>query len=220
VAETVVRGITNACKESGCELLGGETAEMPGFYKPEEYDLAGFAVGVVDRDKKLNARATLKAGDILLGLPSSGLHSNGYSLARQVFPRSEWKEKADWLLAPTKLYVKTALNLIAKLNKGKQQKVKGLVHVTGGGFIDNIPRILPKHLSAFIKTGSWPILPVFAEIQKRAELSDAEMFRTFNMGIGLVIAVDPKSVEAARKLLKSSFIIGSVDKGSQDVRFS
>jgi phosphoribosylformylglycinamidine cyclo-ligase len=218
LAETVIRGISNACKESDCELIGGETAEMPGFYKPGEYDLAGFATGVVDRDKKLNAKETAKAGDILLGLPSSGPHSNGYSLVRRVFPRSEWKKKAKELLAPTKLYVRPVLNVLSKLNTGKKVRVKGLVHITGGGFTDNIPRILPKKLSAVIKLGSWPVLPIFGEIQKRAALSTGEMYRTFNMGIGMMMAVDPASVNAVRKLLPDSFIVGNLEPGKQDVK--
>src|SRR5262249_48711938 len=131
VAETVIKGIVAACKESDCELLGGETAEMPDFYKPGEYDLAGFATGVVDADKRLKPKDTVNFGDVLLGIPSSGLHSNGYSLVRKVFPRDEWEAKKRWLLAPTRLYVRPALKAISTINKGSKQKLKGFVHVTG-----------------------------------------------------------------------------------------
>jgi len=222
----VVRGITEACRESDCELLGGETAEMPGFYKPGEYDLAGFAVGVVDRDKQLRPKDLLKAGDLLLGLPSSGLHSNGYSLVRRLFTPEDWRERADVLLAPTELYVRSVLAALAKLNKGtsaksagKNWKIKGLVHITGGGFIDNIPRILPKSLSAVIELGSWDIPPIFSEIQKRGSLPDSEMLRTFNMGIGMIMAVSPDAAAAAEKFLPNALRIGRIEKGNQDVRF-
>lgn len=219
LAEKVVRGIVAACKESDCELIGGETAEMPGFYKPGEYDLAGFATGVVSREKKLDAKKTMKEGDILLGLPSSGLHSNGYSLVRKVIPQKEWKKKAAVLLAPTKLYVRSVLSALEKINKGKSQDIRGLVHVTGGGFTDNIPRIFPKHLSPVIKLGSWPIPPIFLEIQERAKLSDAEAYRTFNMGIGMIMVLSPKAVAQAQKCIPNSFIIGSVTKGKNVVQY-
>jgi phosphoribosylformylglycinamidine cyclo-ligase len=217
VAETVIKGIVAACKESDCELLGGETAEMPGFYDPGEYDLAGFATGVVDADKKLNPKKTVKKGDVLLGIPSSGLHSNGYSLVRKVFQEAEWGDKKDWLLAPTRLYVRPALKVLSTLNKGKSIKVKGFVHITGGGFIDNIPRILPDTMSAVITLGSWPVLPVFQEIEARAGLKADDMYRTFNMGIGLVAAVDPSAVAAVQKIVGPSYVIGRVEKGNGTV---
>lgn len=220
IAETVVKGIVAACRESDCELLGGETAEMPGFYKPGEYDLAGFATGVVDKKKQLRPKETVEAGDILLGLPSSGLHSNGYSLVRQVFKEDEWKEWADDLLKPTRLYVRTILPVLEKVNHGKKWGIRGLVHVTGGGFTDNIPRILPDDLQARITMGSWTIPPIFKEIQKRAKISDAEMFRTFNMGIGLILAVEPSAVATVRRFLRDARVIGKIEEGSSGVRYA
>ncbi|MFN0117008.1 MAG: phosphoribosylformylglycinamidine cyclo-ligase [Elusimicrobiota bacterium] len=219
-AEAVVRGIVKACKESQCELLGGETAEMPGFYKPGEYDLAGFAAGVVDKKKKLNPKMTVQVGDILLGLPSSGLHSNGYSLVRKVFKKSEWKKRAKQLLAPTKLYVKSVLPVIRELNKGKTDGIRGLVHVTGGGFTDNIPRILPKNMNAHIAKGTWDIPEIFKEIQHRAKLSDKEMFFTFNMGIGMIVAVAPSALKKAMKMLPQAKLIGQITKGTGVVTYA
>ena len=218
-AETVVRGIVNACKESDCELIGGETAEMPGFYKPGEYDLAGFATGVVEKSKKLRAKETAKAGDFLLGLPSSGFHSNGYSLVRKIFTQQEWKAKSDVLLAPTRLYVRPVLKALDKLNAGGKWNIRGAVHVTGGGFTDNIPRVLPKNLSAEIRIGSWQTPTIFRELQSRAKLSEIEMFRTFNNGIGMILLIDPACADQAKKLLPGSTIIGRLIKGSCDVRY-
>jgi phosphoribosylformylglycinamidine cyclo-ligase len=219
LAETVVGGIAKACKESDCELIGGETAEMPGFYKPGEYDLAGFATGVVARKKQLRPKETVREGDILLGLPSSGLHSNGYSLVRKVFPESQWKEWAEILLKPTRLYVRSVLPVLAKMNKGATNKVRGLVHVTGGGFTDNIPRILPDNMEARIDIGSWTIPAIFKEIQKRAKISDGEMLRTFNMGIGLILVVAPGAASAVKKMLPDAKAIGQVAKGLRGVRY-
>jgi phosphoribosylformylglycinamidine cyclo-ligase len=220
IAEAVVKGIVAACRESDCELIGGETAEMPGFYKPGEYDLAGFATGVVDKKKQLRPKETVEAGDILLGLPSSGLHSNGYSLVRQVFKEDEWPEWKDDLLKPTRLYVRTILPVLEKVNAGKKTSIRGLVHVTGGGFTDNIPRILPDDLQARITMGSWTIPPIFKEIQKRAKISDEEMFRTFNMGIGLILAVEASAVATVRRFLRDSRVIGKVEEGNRGVRFA
>ncbi len=217
LAEKVVRGIVKACRESDCELLGGETAEMPGFYKPGEYDLAGFATGVVDKKKMLHPKDTVKPGDILLGLPSSGLHSNGYSLVRKVFRAAEWKKWADVLLTPTRLYVRPVLRVIEKLNKGKKFGLRGLVHITGGGFYDNIPRILGPRVRAKVFRGSWTIPPVFKEIQKRGRIKDEEMFRTFNMGIGMVAVLSPKDVKTAQRMLPGSRVIGIIEKGHRDV---
>jgi phosphoribosylformylglycinamidine cyclo-ligase len=219
VAETVVKSITRACRESECELLGGETAEMPGFYRPGEYDLAGFAVGVVERDKQLKPKETVREGDVLLALPSSGLHSNGYSLVRKVFKRSEWRQRADELLRPTRLYVKDALRAIGALNKGGRRDLRGIVHITGGGFTDNIPRVLPPGIEARIDRLSWTLPPLFAEIQKRARLPDAEMFRTFNMGVGLVVVVASTAVARAQALLPDAFVIGRMAAGKRGVIF-
>lgn len=218
-AESVVKGIARACREGQCELIGGETAEMPGFYKPGEYDLAGFATGVVERKKQLQPKKTIKSGDVLLGLPSSGLHSNGYSLVRKLFSRREWKKKSPVLLRPTRLYVKEVLRAIHALNRDGKNGVKGVIHITGGGFTENIPRILPPNMTAKILLGSWPVNGIFKELQKRGRLSLMEMFRTFNMGIGMILVVSPRAINRARRLLPRSYIIGEVARGSRDVRY-
>ncbi len=195
VAE-IVRGVANACKQSGCALIGGETAEMSGFYADGEYDIAGFAVGVVER-KSLITSARVKVGDVLIGLPSSGLHSNGFSLVRKiVFDRMKFTgdEKIDGLdktlgeelLTPTKLYPATVLPLIKKFG----DKIHGLVHVTGGGFYDNIPRALPEGFGATIDADSWRIPTIFKLLQTWGNVSRREMFRTFNCGIGMILIVD------------------------------
>ncbi|MBR1805375.1 MAG: phosphoribosylformylglycinamidine cyclo-ligase [Selenomonadaceae bacterium] len=195
VAE-IVRGVANACKQSGCALIGGETAEMSGFYADGEYDIAGFAVGVVER-KSLITPARVKVGDVLIGLPSSGLHSNGFSLVRKiVFDRMKFTgdEKIDGLdktlgeelLTPTKLYPATVLPLI----KNFGDKIHGLVHVTGGGFYDNIPRALPEGFGATIDADSWQIPTIFKLLQTWGNVERREMFRTFNCGIGMILIVD------------------------------
>jgi phosphoribosylformylglycinamidine cyclo-ligase len=193
---------------------------MPGFYKPGEYDLAGFATGVVDKKKQLRPKETIEAGDIVLGLPSSGLHANGYSLVRQVFAENEWEEWGDDLLKPTRLYVRSVLPVLDKMNQGKKWGIRGLVHVTGGGFTDNIPRILPEDLQARITMGSWTIPPIFKEIQKRAKISDEEMFRTFNMGMGLILTVDSSAVGTVRRYLRDARVIGKIEEGPRGVRYA
>ena len=195
VAE-IVRGVANACKESGCALIGGETAEMSGFYSDGEYDIAGFAVGVVER-KKLITPARVKVGDVLIGLPSSGLHSNGFSLVRKiVFERMKFtgaeqidgldKTLGEELLTPTKLYPATVLPLIREFG----DKIHGLVHVTGGGFYDNIPRALPDGLGATIDADTWTVPKIFKLLQTWGNVERREMFRTFNCGIGMILIVD------------------------------
>ncbi|MBR2734243.1 MAG: phosphoribosylformylglycinamidine cyclo-ligase [Selenomonadaceae bacterium] len=195
VAE-IVRGVANACKESGCALIGGETAEMSGFYPAGEYDIAGFAVGVVER-KNLITPARVKVGDVLIGLPSSGLHSNGFSLVRKiVFERMKFTgaEKIDGLtktlgeelLTPTKLYPATCLPIIREFG----EKIHGLVHVTGGGFYDNIPRALPDGLGATIDADSWTVPKIFTLLQAWGNVPRREMFRTFNCGVGMILIVD------------------------------
>ena len=213
VAE-IVRGVANACKESGCALIGGETAEMSGFYADGEYDIAGFAVGVVER-KSLITSARVKVGDVLIGLPSSGLHSNGFSLVRKiVFDRMKFTgdEKIDGLdktlgeelLTPTKLYPATVLPLIKKFG----DKIHGLVHVTGGGFYDNIPRALPEGFGATIDADSWRIPTIFKLLQTWGNVARREMFRTFNCGIGMILIVD---AEIADEL--DGYKIGHVVEG-------
>jgi len=216
VAENVIKGIVEGCRQAECKLLGGETAEMPGFYEAGEYDLAGFATGVVDKSRVIDGR-TIKPGDIVLGLPSSGFHSNGYSLVRKVFPEAELKHRWKEFLAPTIIYHKTLKPLLW----GKKPSViKGMAHITGGGFIDNIPRVLRKGLQICIQRGSWPVPEIFLEVQRRARLPDAEMYRTLNMGIGLIMVVAPKDVATIEKKIKTVYRIGVVEKGGQEIRFA
>ncbi|OCC14713.1 Phosphoribosylformylglycinamidine cyclo-ligase [Dissulfuribacter thermophilus] len=195
VAEAVIKGIADGCKEAGCALIGGETAEMPGLYQVGEYDLAGFVVGVVERNKIIDG-SEIGVGNVLIGLASNGIHSNGYSLVRKIFfdelglkihdeiPGFDGKTVADELLVPTKIYVPVVLHL---LKAGSP--IKGIVHITGGGFFDNIPRILPSSCKAVIKKGSWPMPPIFNFLQERGDISKEEMFRTFNCGIGMILVV-------------------------------
>ncbi|WP_223068866.1 phosphoribosylformylglycinamidine cyclo-ligase [Paenibacillus caui] len=227
--EAIVAGIAEGCAQSGCALIGGETAEMPGMYAEGEYDIAGFTVGVVDKSKIING-STIKAGDAVIGLASSGVHSNGFSLVRKLLledggyslsdelPELEGAKLGDVLLEPTRLYVKPALSLIDKV------QVKGMAHITGGGFIENIPRVLPEGVNVEIDYGSWPILPVFKLLQDKGGVSNRDMFTTFNMGIGLVIIVAADQVEAAQAALADAgekpYVIGRVTEGSREVTFT
>jgi len=198
--EAVVRGIAEGCKQAGCALIGGETAEMPSFYPEGEYDLAGFAVGVVDKPKIIDG-ATIKPGDVLVGLASTGIHSNGFSLARRALfedggldVRSKLvdldRPLGDVLLTPTRIYAKQVLALAAEFH------VKGIAHVTGGGLTENLPRVFPKDCKAQLRRGSWPIPPIFSLIKKIGRVDEAEMYRVFNMGIGLVFIVSAKDADA------------------------
>ncbi len=206
-AATVVRGIAKGCKEAGCALIGGETAEMPGIYAPGEYDLAGFAVGVVAR-KKLIDGSNIRPGDRLIGLASSGLHSNGYSLARKLLfdelglttkdrPRGLRKTVGSELLTPTRIYVRPVLDITRTFS------VKGIAHITGGGFTENIPRILPDGTKAVIHKGSWPVPAIFEFIRTKGNVSEFEMLRTFNCGIGLVMVVRKNDEGRILKRLES-----------------
>ena len=215
-AENVIKGIVEGCRQSECKLLGGETAEMPGFYAPGEYDLAGFATGVVDKSRVIDGR-TIKAGDVVLGVPSSGLHSNGYSLVRKVIPEPELIRRWEEFLVPTMIYHKLLKPLI--WTKGPSL-IKGMAHITGGGFIDNMPRVLRKGLQICIQKGSWPVPELFLEIQRRAELPDDEMYRTLNMGIGLIIVAAPKDVAKIQGVLKTVYVIGRVESGLRGFRFA
>jgi len=194
----VVAGVANGCTQAGCALLGGETAEMPGFYAGDDYDLAGFAVGIVDKDKLWDGKANTKAGDVLIGLTSSGPHSNGFSLIRRVFSEERLKsdqELLDALLAPTRIYVKELMALQASpLMAGR---VHGAAHITGGGFFENIPRMLAPGLSARIERSALGGT-VFDEIAKAGNVSEHDMFATFNMGIGLVVAIEPDELDTLR----------------------
>jgi phosphoribosylformylglycinamidine cyclo-ligase len=220
----IVKGIAEGCVESGCSLIGGETAEMPGFYPDDEYDVAGFAVGIVDKKKVINGKS-IKDGDKLIGLASSGLHSNGYSLVRKLLnPNKEKMNEyvevlgttlGDELIKPTKLYVKTILDL-----KGKYE-IKGISHITGGGFIENIPRMIPEGLRVKIKKGTWPVLPIFNLLQQLGEIKETDIYNTFNMGIGMVLAVDSSIADEIVKYLNNdneqAYLIGEVVNGEAGV---
>lgn len=216
--EAVVAGVAQGCLEAQAALIGGETAEMPGMYGENDYDLAGFAVGVAEKSQLITGEK-IAEGDILLGLPSSGIHSNGYSLVRKVFfdqkgmtgdtilTKSQ-QALSEALLTPTKIYVKAIMPLV------KAGLVNGMAHITGGGFVENVPRMLSKDLAAVIELGSWPILPIFEDLQTEGEIPAMEMYEIFNMGIGMVLAVSPDKVEAVKEELASigekSYTIGSV----------
>ncbi|MFD0589972.1 phosphoribosylformylglycinamidine cyclo-ligase [Paenibacillus sp. GCM10027627] len=227
--EAIVKGISEGCVQSGCALIGGETAEMPGMYAEDEYDIAGFTVGIVDRKKMIDG-STIKPGDAVLGFASSGIHSNGFSLVRRLlleeagYSLDQQLEElggaklGDVLLEPTRIYVKQALALIEKVN------VKGMAHITGGGFIENIPRVLPDGVNVDITFGSWPILPIFDLMQKKGDISNRDMFTTFNMGIGLVVVVPADEAEqalnAASELGEKAYRIGTVTEGNRIVTFT
>ena len=222
--EQIVAGVAEGCRQAGCALIGGETAEMPDFYPAGEYDLAGFTVGIVDREKSISGAAVAE-GDVLVGIASSGVHSNGYSLVRRLVLTEgrdlnapvealggrSWGET---LLTPTKIYVKSALAACKAAN------VHGIAHITGGGFIENIPRILPDGLTAEIELGTWPVLPVFTELQKLGGLGNRQIYNTFNMGIGMVFAVSAQEADALMASLEASgeqaYRIGRVVKTGED----
>ncbi|AYB40059.1 phosphoribosylformylglycinamidine cyclo-ligase [Brevibacillus laterosporus] len=223
--ESIVKGIADGCEQAGCALIGGETAEMPGMYAGGEYDIAGFTVGVVEESKIIDG-SNIQAGDMLIGITSSGVHSNGFSLVRKVLLQDagfslhdqiEGFEKSlgEVLLTPTKIYVKPILSLL------KQVDVKGMAHITGGGFTENIPRMLPDGLQASITLGSWPVLPIFKLIEKTGNINQQDMFLTFNMGIGMVLAVAQKDAEYVLKMLQEAgeeaYLIGDVQQGDSGV---
>jgi phosphoribosylformylglycinamidine cyclo-ligase len=203
-ATTVIEGIAAGCEQAGCALIGGETAEMPGMYSPGEYDLAGFAVGVVEKDRILDG-SRIAQGDVVLGLASSGAHSNGYSLIRRILERDatdlssdfHGQPLADVLLAPTRIYVKPVLALM------QQVQVKGLAHITGGGLLENLPRILDSRLTAELERETWPQPPLFSWLQERGGMSDQEMFRVFNCGVGMVAVVGEEEAEPAIRQLRA-----------------
>ena len=207
----IIGGIAKGCKQAECALIGGETAIMPGFYESARYDLAGFAVGLVESSKVIDGQA-VKKDDVLLGIESSGFHSNGYSLLREVFTEKELSGKVGKeLLIPTHIYVQAVLDLISKI------EIKAIAHITGGGFRDNLPRVLPKGLGAKIVRKSWPIRNLFFEVQKRARYSDDQMYHTFNMGIGMVLVLERSDVKSAQRILDkhkfNSWIIGTMKRG-------
>ncbi|MBB5172559.1 phosphoribosylformylglycinamidine cyclo-ligase [Texcoconibacillus texcoconensis] len=223
--EQIVSGLADGCEQAGCSLIGGETAEMPDMYDPEEYDVAGFVVGIAEK-RQLLSENHVQAGDVLIGIASSGVHSNGFSLVRKViedagldlnktyapFQRSLGEE----LLEPTKIYTRVVLSLI------QNGLVRGAAHITGGGLPENVPRMLPDHLGATIDRTSWQVPDIFRLLQSEGELSDDDLFSTFNMGVGLVVAVRPEDVETTKQLIENAgetaSIIGKVTEGA-DVRF-
>lgn len=225
-AADIVKGIADGCQLAGCALIGGETAEMPGFYEDGEYDMAGFAVGIVDKDKIIDG-SKISAGDLLIGLPSSGIHSNGYSLVRKLFfdkmglSIKDYVEALDAtlgeaLLTPTRIYV----DICTKILEGFS--VAGMVHITGGGFYENIPRIIPEGLGVEIHLESWPVLPIFTLMQQWGSIERDEMFKTFNMGIGMILVVKPEDREGLMQYLRDieeeAYVIGEVIPNSTGVR--
>ena len=218
VAESVVKGIAEGCRQAGCALIGGETAEMPSFYPDGEYDLAGFAVGVVDRPKIIDGRR-ITAGDAVIGLASTGLHSNGFSLARKVLLEQSGftvdsrvpelgTSIGETLLTPTRIYAKQILGLAGEFT------IKGVAHITGGGITENLPRVVPAHCGARIRRGSWPVSPIFQTIQSRGQIAVDEMYRVFNMGIGLVLVTPDKQaddvIKRAGELGDHAYRIGEI----------
>lgn len=222
VTASVVEGMAIACKENGCVLLGGETAEMPSMYAEGEYDLAGFIVGVVDKSKVIDGK-NIKAGDVVLALPSNGLQTNGYSLARKLFfevggyKADSFIEELDETVGEALL--KTHQSFLKPLDKLLGSgKIKGLAHITGGGLLENIPRILPENVSVEIKRGSWNELPIFGLMQKLGNVEDKEMFRTFNMGVGMIVVCDAEDKEFLLENLEGSVEIGKVIEGNKEVK--
>ena len=205
VAEKVVGGVARGCELAGCALIGGETAEMPGMYPEGEYDLAGFAVGVVDKENIIDGKSIVP-GDVVLGLTSSGPHSNGFSLIRKVIEVSgaSWEEKigdktlADAVMEPTRIYVKPVLSVMEKV------EIKGMAHITGGGLLENVPRILPDNTQAVVKAGSWPRPEIFNWLQEKGNIEDHEMYRVFNNGIGMAVIVAADKAEEAMKLFREA----------------
>jgi len=212
---SLMKGIVRGCREAGCALVGGETAELPGLYAPGKFDLAGFCVGIVDREKIIDGRRC-RPGDAVIGLASNGLHSNGYSLARKVFSPKEITGK--WgaeLLRPTRIYTRPVLQVI------KNIRVKAMAHITGGGFYDNIPRVIPEGLTVRIKRRSWPVPRIFGIIRERGKVNEHEMYRTFNMGIGMVAVVAasnaPGTIRLFEQLGQKAWLIGELVAGKHEV---
>ena len=222
---TIVSGVAEGCKQSGCALVGGETAEHPGLMPENDYDLAGFAVGVVDKKDIINGE-NIKPGDVLIGIASSGVHSNGFSLVRQVFEMTEeslntyYEELnstlGETLLTPTRIYVKALKSI-----KNSGVKVKGCCHITGGGFFENVPRMLPDNVKAQIKKDSYPVPPIFDLIAKNGDIAEDMMYNTFNMGLGMIIALDPEDVNKAMEAIQAAgdqcYVVGQIVAGEKGV---
>ncbi len=217
-AAEIVKGIAEGCRQAGCALIGGETAELPGFYSDGEYDLAGFTVGVVDRDAIIDG-STIQVGEVVIGIASNGLHSNGYSLARRivndrldgnldaVLPELN-EPLGEAMLRPTRIYVKSILNLL------RDFEIQGMAHITGGGLLENVPRILPRHCKAVIRKGSWPKMPLFEVLREAGKLEEKELYRTFNYGIGMVLVVRKNTADdilsRLQGLKEQAYIIGEI----------
>jgi len=228
VAEQLVEGIADACRHNGCALIGGETAEMPGFYPPGEYDLAGFIVGAVDREKILTGK-DVKPGDVLIGLPSNGLHTNGYSLARKLLFEvagyspdkyiNELKEKVGNALMRTHKSYWPVMRRLLDANC-----LAAAAHITGGGITENLPRVLPKNIGAVVELGSWPVLPIFSHLQRLGNVAEDEMLRTFNMGVGMVLVVPAAKFKKTMTLIdragEKAYVIGKTVKGEHEVHYT
>ena len=215
VAAEIVLGIVNACKDNECALIGGETAEMPGMYNPGDYDVAGFCVGIVEKDQIIDG-SKIKTGDKIIALPSSGFHSNGFSLVRKVFPNFEeefnGKPLYETLLVPTKLYYKDVFKLKDNI------EISGIAHITGGGLIENVPRIIPEGLCARIDISKIQIPEIMLELEKRGNINRIEMFGTFNMGVGMVIVVDESLAEKALSLIEDAYLVGEIVENEEKIQ--
>ena len=214
IAAEIVMGMVKACKDNNCALIGGETAEMPGMYQPGDYDVAGFCVGIVEKDQIIDG-SKIKPGDKIIALPSSGFHSNGFSLVRKIFPdfneEFEGKPLYETLLVPTRLYYQPIHRVLEEV------KVSGIAHITGGGLIENVPRIIPENLCATIETLKIKIPSIMLELEKRGNIERSEMYGTFNMGVGMVIVVDENHATKVLDLLEDAYIVGEITEGEEKI---
>ena len=214
IAAEIVMGMVKACKDNNCALIGGETAEMPGMYQPGDYDVAGFCVGIVEKDQIIDG-SKIKPGDKIIALPSSGFHSNGFSLVRKIFPdfneEFEGKPLFETLLVPTRLYYQPIHRVLEEV------KVSGIAHITGGGLIENVPRIIPENLCAKIETSAIKIPSIMLELEKRGNIERSEMYGTFNMGVGMVIVVDENHATKVLDLLEDAYIVGEITEGEEKI---
>ena len=214
IAAEIVMGMVKACKDNNCALIGGETAEMPGMYQPGDYDVAGFCVGIVEKDQIIDG-SKIKPGDKIIALPSSGFHSNGFSLVRKIFPdfneEFEGKPLYETLLVPTRLYYQPIHRVLEEV------KVSGIAHITGGGLIENVPRIIPENLCAKIETSAIKIPSIMLELEKRGNIARSEMYGTFNMGVGMVIVVDENHATKVLDLLEDAYIVGEITEGEEKI---
>lgn len=214
IAAEIVMGMVKACKDNNCALIGGETAEMPGMYQPGDYDVAGFCVGIVEKDQIIDG-SKIKPGDQIIALPSSGFHSNGFSLVRKIFPNFneefEGKPLYETLLVPTRLYYQPIHRVLEEV------KVSGIAHITGGGLIENVPRIIPENLCAKIETSAIKIPSIMLELEKRGNIERSEMYGTFNMGVGMVIVVDENHATKVLDLLEDAYIVGEITEGEEKI---